>query len=127
MIAETSFLREPDPALKAHALETMKRKVDTCWHEYMDVIGEVEKLYEDPTFPKRELAAFVCSKVCRVVGHVDFVGSRTGWPGRGGADPVRCLCPFRQASGAAAQAAAGDPDRGKRQVAVAAAPIPAGR
>ena len=54
-------------------------------------------------------------------------GSRPGRARRGRADPVRRVCPHRQAAGAAAEGAEGRPDRQQRQAAAAAAPVPPGR
>ncbi|KAJ9269663.1 hypothetical protein DTO212C5_4274 [Paecilomyces variotii] len=57
------FLSEPDPELQVFALKTLDAEVDTLWTEIVDAIPQIEALYEDETFPERELAALVASKV----------------------------------------------------------------
>ncbi|OKL56448.1 hypothetical protein UA08_08226 [Talaromyces atroroseus] len=57
------FLSEPDPELKVFALKTLDAEVDVLWTDIVDAIPEIEALYEDETFPERELAALVASKV----------------------------------------------------------------
>ncbi|CRG90081.1 26S proteasome non-ATPase regulatory subunit 1 [Talaromyces islandicus] len=57
------FLSEPDPELKVFALKTLDAEVDVLWTDIVDAITQIEALYEDETFPERELAALVASKV----------------------------------------------------------------
>ncbi|KKA19067.1 Proteasome endopeptidase complex [Rasamsonia emersonii CBS 393.64] len=57
------FLSEPDPELKVFALKTLDAEVDVLWPDIVDAIPQIEALYEDETFPERELAALVASKV----------------------------------------------------------------
>lgn len=58
-----SLLDETDPTLRVAALERLNQLVDEFWFEMADRIADIEMLYEDPTFPQRELAALVVSKV----------------------------------------------------------------
>ncbi|KAH8700175.1 putative 26S proteasome regulatory subunit Rpn2 [Talaromyces proteolyticus] len=57
------FLSEPDPELRVFALKTLDAEVDVLWTDIVDSIPQIEALYEDETFPERELAALVASKV----------------------------------------------------------------
>lgn len=57
------FLSEPDPDLKVFALRTLDAEVNLLWTEIVDVISQIEALSEDETFPERELAALLASKV----------------------------------------------------------------
>ncbi|KAK5195258.1 proteasome regulatory particle base subunit [Exophiala xenobiotica] len=57
------FLSEPDPELRSFALKQLDSQVDLLWTEIANSVGEIEALYEDDTFPDRELAAIVASKV----------------------------------------------------------------
>ncbi|EXJ79336.1 26S proteasome regulatory subunit N2 [Capronia epimyces CBS 606.96] len=57
------FLSEPDPELRSFALKQLDSQVDLLWTEIADSVGEIEALYEDESFPERELAAIVASKV----------------------------------------------------------------
>ncbi|KAK6376608.1 proteasome regulatory particle base subunit [Exophiala oligosperma] len=57
------FLSEPDPELRSFALKQLDTQVDLLWTEIANSLGEIEALYEDDTFPDRELAAIVASKV----------------------------------------------------------------
>ncbi|KAL2216725.1 putative 26S proteasome regulatory subunit Rpn2 [Thermoascus aurantiacus ATCC 26904] len=57
------FLSEPDPELRVFALKTLDAEVDLLWTEIVDAIPQIEALYEDETFPERELAALVAAKV----------------------------------------------------------------
>ncbi|PGH10316.1 26S proteasome regulatory subunit N2 [Blastomyces parvus] len=57
------FLSEPDPELKIFALKALDSQVDLLWTEIADSIDQIEALYEDESFPERELAALVASKV----------------------------------------------------------------
>ncbi|EEQ87998.1 hypothetical protein RJZ56_004693 [Blastomyces dermatitidis] len=57
------FLSEPDPELKMFALKALDAQVDLLWTEIADSIDQIEALYEDESFPERELAALVASKV----------------------------------------------------------------
>ena len=58
-----SFLAEPDPDIQVFALQKLNEVVDYLWTEVADSVGEIEALYEDESFPERELAALVASKV----------------------------------------------------------------
>ncbi|OAG37744.1 hypothetical protein AYO21_07987 [Fonsecaea monophora] len=57
------FLSEPDPELRSFALKQLDSQVDLLWTELADSVGQIEALYEDDSFPERELAAIVASKV----------------------------------------------------------------
>ena len=57
------FLSEPDTELKVFALQTLNEQIDSLWTEVAASIGEIEALYEDESFPERELAALVAAKV----------------------------------------------------------------
>ncbi|KAL8822578.1 MAG: hypothetical protein Q9191_006686 [Dirinaria sp. TL-2023a] len=57
------YLSEPDHELQIYALRQLNEQIDSLWTEIVDSIGEIEALYEDPTFPERELAALVAAKV----------------------------------------------------------------
>ncbi|KAJ5610570.1 hypothetical protein N7510_007289 [Penicillium lagena] len=57
------FLSEPDPELKVFALKSLDAQVDLLWTEVVNAVPEIEALYEDESFPERELAALVASKV----------------------------------------------------------------
>ncbi|EHY52113.1 proteasome regulatory particle base subunit [Exophiala dermatitidis] len=57
------FLSEPDPELQSFALKQLDSQVDLLWTEIADSVPQIEALYEDESFPERELAAIVASKV----------------------------------------------------------------
>lgn len=57
------FLSEPDPELQIFALRKLNEQIDSLWTEVAGSVGEIEALYEDPSFPERELAALVAAKV----------------------------------------------------------------
>ncbi|GAM89363.1 hypothetical protein ANO11243_074000 [Dothideomycetidae sp. 11243] len=57
------FLAEPDHALQVFALEKLDAEINNIWPEVSSAIGQIEALYEDESFPARELAALVASKV----------------------------------------------------------------
>ncbi|THW57429.1 26S proteasome regulatory complex, non-ATPase subcomplex, Rpn2/Psmd1 subunit [Aureobasidium pullulans] len=57
------FLSEPDTALQIFALEELNNDMDNIWTEVSGSIGQIEALYEDESFPNRELAALVAAKV----------------------------------------------------------------
>ena len=59
----TSMLEEPDHGIQLAALETLNKIIDEFWPEVADAISQIESLHEDKTFPNRELAAVVASKV----------------------------------------------------------------
>ena len=58
-----SLLVETDHKLKALALERLEPLVDNSWPEIADSLPSLEALYEDTSFSRRELAAYVISKV----------------------------------------------------------------
>lgn len=57
------FLSEPDHALQVFALERLNADIDSIWTEVSGSVGQIEALYEDESFPNRELAALVAAKV----------------------------------------------------------------
>ncbi|KAF2192267.1 26S proteasome regulatory complex, non-ATPase subcomplex, Rpn2/Psmd1 subunit [Zopfia rhizophila CBS 207.26] len=57
------FLAEPDPALRSFALHRLNEEIDLLWPEVAGSVSQIEALYEDESFPERELAALVAAKV----------------------------------------------------------------
>ncbi|KAG9228503.1 putative 26S proteasome regulatory subunit rpn2 [Amylocarpus encephaloides] len=57
------FLSEEELELKVFALECLNSDIETVWTEVADSVGQIEALYEDETFPQRQLAALVLAKV----------------------------------------------------------------
>ncbi|KAI9825906.1 MAG: proteasome regulatory particle base subunit [Thelocarpon impressellum] len=57
------FLSEPDVELKIFALRRLNEEVDLLWTEIASSVWRLEALYEDESFPERELAALVIAKV----------------------------------------------------------------
>ena len=57
------FLSEPDTDLQIFALEKLNQEINSLWTEVAGSVGEIEALYEDESFPERELAALVAAKV----------------------------------------------------------------
>ncbi|KAI4260137.1 MAG: hypothetical protein L6R42_004193 [Xanthoria sp. 1 TBL-2021] len=57
------FLSEPEPELQVFALQVLNEQIDSLWTEVAASVGDIEALYEDPSFPERELAALVAAKV----------------------------------------------------------------
>ncbi|KAL9599113.1 MAG: hypothetical protein Q9219_004071 [cf. Caloplaca sp. 3 TL-2023] len=57
------FLSEPEPELQVFALKVLNEEIDSLWTELAGSVGDIEALYEDPSFPDRELAALVAAKV----------------------------------------------------------------
>ncbi|KAF2254996.1 26S proteasome regulatory complex, non-ATPase subcomplex, Rpn2/Psmd1 subunit [Trematosphaeria pertusa] len=57
------FLSEPDPALRSFALHRLNEEIDLLWPEVAGSVSQIEALYEDESFPERELAALVAAKV----------------------------------------------------------------
>lgn len=57
------FLSEPEPELQVFALKVLNEEIDSLWTEVAGSVGDIEALYEDTTFPERELAALVAAKV----------------------------------------------------------------
>ncbi|XP_005095836.1 26S proteasome non-ATPase regulatory subunit 1 [Aplysia californica] len=58
-----SLLEEPEPQLKAFALNKLDNIVDVFWPEISENVDKIEVLSEDPNFKSSELAALVVSKV----------------------------------------------------------------
>ncbi|XP_033638179.1 26S proteasome non-ATPase regulatory subunit 1-like [Asterias rubens] len=58
-----SLLDEPDVKLQIFALDKLNQLVDDFWAEIADAVEKIEMFYEDQSFPERELAALVASKV----------------------------------------------------------------
>uniref|UniRef100_A0A7S4R0V7 26S proteasome regulatory subunit RPN2 C-terminal domain-containing protein n=1 Tax=Alexandrium monilatum TaxID=311494 RepID=A0A7S4R0V7_9DINO len=57
------FDEQENQQLRVAALHRLNEVVDQFWHEIADYLKEIESAYEDPSFPGRELAALVASKV----------------------------------------------------------------
>ena len=57
------FLSEPDTELQVFALRKLNDEIDSLWTEVAGSVDEIEALYEDKSFPERELAALVAAKV----------------------------------------------------------------
>ncbi|OAQ63592.2 26S proteasome regulatory subunit Rpn2 [Pochonia chlamydosporia 170] len=58
-----AFLADEEPELKVFALQTLNDDIDTVWTEVAGALNQIEALYEDETFPERQLAALVLAKV----------------------------------------------------------------
>ncbi|KAF5665148.1 26s proteasome regulatory subunit n2 [Fusarium heterosporum] len=58
-----AFLTDEEPELKVFALQTLNDDIDTVWTEVAAVLTQIEALYEDESFPERQLAALVLAKV----------------------------------------------------------------
>ncbi|KAI5458240.1 armadillo-type protein [Mariannaea sp. PMI_226] len=58
-----AFLNDPEPELKVFALQTLNDDIDTVWTEVAAALIQIEALYEDESFPERQLAALVLAKV----------------------------------------------------------------
>ena len=57
------FLSEADTELQIFALQKLDEQIDSLWTEVAGSVGEIEALYENESFPERQLAALVASKV----------------------------------------------------------------
>ncbi|KAL2128707.1 hypothetical protein VTI74DRAFT_8816 [Chaetomium olivicolor] len=57
------FLADEEPELKVFALRTLNDDIDTVWTEVAGALSQIEALYEDESFPERQLAALVLAKV----------------------------------------------------------------
>ncbi|KAK3376913.1 armadillo-type protein [Lasiosphaeria ovina] len=58
-----AFLADEEPELKVFALKTLNDDIDTVWFEVAGALSDIEALYEDESFPERQLAALVLAKV----------------------------------------------------------------
>lgn len=58
-----AFLADEEPELKIFALQTLNDDIDTVWTEVASSLSQIEALYEDNSFPERQLAALVLAKV----------------------------------------------------------------
>ncbi|KAH7140105.1 armadillo-type protein [Dactylonectria estremocensis] len=58
-----AFLADEEPELKVFALQTLNDDIDTVWTEVAAALSQIEGLYEDESFPERQLAALVLAKV----------------------------------------------------------------
>ncbi|KAH7166310.1 armadillo-type protein [Dactylonectria macrodidyma] len=58
-----AFLADEEPELKVFALQTLNDDIDTVWTEVAAALSQIEALYEDESFPERQLAALVLAKV----------------------------------------------------------------
>ncbi|TVY31724.1 26S proteasome non-ATPase regulatory subunit [Lachnellula subtilissima] len=57
------FLDDEEPELKVFALQTLNDDIDTLWTEVAGSVGKIEELYENESFPERQLASLVLAKV----------------------------------------------------------------
>lgn len=57
------LLQEKDNDLKVIGLEKLTSIVESNWAEIADHLGDIENLYEDEAFPKRQLAYYLAAKV----------------------------------------------------------------
>ncbi|KAL8443763.1 hypothetical protein Emed_006585 [Eimeria media] len=58
-----ALLQEDNTELQAAALMQLKDLVDVHWMELADVLPDIEALVEDQSFPQRDLAAHVASRI----------------------------------------------------------------
>ncbi|PHH69855.1 hypothetical protein CDD82_7470 [Ophiocordyceps australis] len=58
-----AFLADEEAELKVFALQTLNDDIDTVWTEVADSLNQLEALYEDDSFPERQLVALVLAKV----------------------------------------------------------------
>ncbi|BGP00453.1 26S proteasome regulatory subunit RPN2 [Rhodotorula toruloides] len=66
-----SLLDEPEAALQAHALSNINQRIDQFWAEVADHVVKIEALSEDASFPSRQLASLVASKLYYHLGNLD--------------------------------------------------------
>ncbi|RIB20457.1 armadillo-type protein [Gigaspora rosea] len=66
-----ALLEEPEEELKIYALKKLNEIVDQFWAEISDAVQKIEILYEDESFPQRQLSALVASKVYYHLGEFD--------------------------------------------------------
>ncbi|KAF2402841.1 26S proteasome regulatory complex, non-ATPase subcomplex, Rpn2/Psmd1 subunit [Trichodelitschia bisporula] len=57
------LLSEPVTPIQRYALHKLNNEIDYLWPEVSASIDQIEALYEDESFPEREMAALVASKV----------------------------------------------------------------
>jgi len=65
-----AMLEEQEAQIKAHALTKLNAVVPDFWAEIAESLPDIESLYEDETFPQRQLAALVASKVYFYLGEL---------------------------------------------------------
>eukprot|EP00163_Fabomonas_tropica_P002386 TRINITY_DN1180_c0_g1_i2.p1 TRINITY_DN1180_c0_g1~~TRINITY_DN1180_c0_g1_i2.p1 ORF type:complete len:1007 (-),score=358.15 TRINITY_DN1180_c0_g1_i2:243-3263(-) len=65
-----ALLDEPDSTLKTHALHKLSNVVNVFWAEISESITKIEALSEDESFPERQLASLVASKVYYHLGEI---------------------------------------------------------
>ncbi|KAJ2769104.1 proteasome regulatory particle base subunit, partial [Coemansia nantahalensis] len=66
-----SLLDEEERELQYYGLVQLNAVADRFWVEISDAISRIEILYEDETFPHRQLAALVASKIYFHLGEFD--------------------------------------------------------
>ncbi|KAG7663111.1 RPN2 [[Candida] subhashii] len=66
-----ALLSEQDDSLKEYALSSLNEVVDQLWAEIANNISDLEELFEDESFSKRQLAALIISKVYYNLGDFD--------------------------------------------------------
>lgn len=62
---------DSDRTIQSYALERLHENVPLYWAEMSNAISRIEELYEDESFPDRQLAALVASKVYYHLGALD--------------------------------------------------------
>ncbi|RKP32832.1 26S proteasome regulatory complex, non-ATPase subcomplex, Rpn2/Psmd1 subunit [Metschnikowia bicuspidata] len=70
-----ALLSEHDASLKSHALTSLNGVVDQLWAEIANNLVDLQELFDDSSFPNRNLAALVISKVYYNLG--DFSSAVT--------------------------------------------------
>ena len=70
-----ALLSEHDASLKSHALTSLNSVVDQLWAEIANNLVDLQELFDDSSFPNRNLAALVISKVYYNLG--DFSSAVT--------------------------------------------------
>ncbi|CAD8134748.1 unnamed protein product [Paramecium octaurelia] len=58
-----TLLLEKDNDLRILALKEMLNQVDQHWSEISELLSQIESLSEDPKFPERQLASYLCAKI----------------------------------------------------------------
>ncbi|KAJ2646999.1 proteasome regulatory particle base subunit [Coemansia sp. RSA 1250] len=66
-----SLLDESERELQFYGLSQLNAVADRFWAEISDAISRIEILYEDESFPHRELAALLASKIYFYLGEFD--------------------------------------------------------
>lgn len=62
---------DSDRTIQTYALQQLHAGVHLHWAEMSNEVSRIEELYEDSSFPERQLAALVASKVYYHLGALD--------------------------------------------------------